>query len=99
MNPSDREELWDMIKNLEAENKQQADFLSLAKEEMDSLQAENAELKKFIADNEIVLKSANTDVKSMSKYATGLEQKVVRLKEIGVLYKAADDFEQALKEK
>ena len=39
MNPSDREELWDMIKNLEAENKQQADFLSLAKEEMDSLQA------------------------------------------------------------
>ena len=51
MDVSDREELWDEIKAVEvenkqlrAENKQQADFLSLAKEEMDSLQTKNKQL-------------------------------------------------------
>ena len=36
------------LKELQAENEQQADFLSLAKEEMDSLQAENTKLREAL---------------------------------------------------
>ena len=42
------------------------------------LEEDNARLKKFIADNEIVLKSANTDVASMTEYTKKLQAELAR---------------------
>lgn len=46
--------------------------------ERDELLQEVEKLKKFIADNEVILKSANQDIKKMVKYTEGL-QKVINL--------------------
>ena len=65
-----RRKWWDKArereKQLKAENK--------------NLHFEVKVLKKFIANNEIILKSANTDVKEMTKYTKSLREKNQRLK-------------------